>query len=118
MYESDETNKSKPKTEDNYYAGYYFSNNPYSSEEQLPGRRTDEELRKLISSRLKNIPRVDTSKVAVNVVDQVVSLTGSVKTFEDKRRVGEEAWKIEGVVKVLNELHVMEPSTAGPARRD
>jgi osmotically-inducible protein OsmY len=118
MYESDDTNKSKPHTADNYYAGYYFSNNPYSSEEQLPGKRTDEELRKLIFSKLKNIPRVDTSKVAVNVVDHVVSLTGSVKTFEDKRRVGEEAWKIEGVVKVLNELHVMEPSTAGPSRRD
>jgi osmotically-inducible protein OsmY len=97
---------------------FWISNNPYSSGEQLHGRRTDEELRKLISSKLKNIPRLDTSKVAVNVVDHVVSLTGSVKTFEDKRGVGEEAWKIEGVVKVLNGLRVIEPSTAGPTRRD
>jgi osmotically-inducible protein OsmY len=91
---------------------------PYTSKEELPGRKTDEELRTLVTSKLKNIPRIDTTKVIINVVDQIVSITGSVQTYEQKRRIGEEIWKIEGVVKVLNELHVTEPSTAGPARRD
>lgn len=122
MHDSNDTNTNSNNkhhhAEDNYYAGYYFSNNPYSSEEQLPGRRTDEELRTLILSQLKKIPDADASQVAVNVVDQIVSLTGSVKSYEDKRRVGEEIWKIEGVVRVLNELHVIEPTTAGPTRRD
>ena len=84
----------------------------------LPGRKTDEELRTLVASMLKRISQIDTSKVVINVVDQIVSITGSVQTYEQKRRIGEEIWKIEGVVKVLNELHVTEPSTAGPARRD
>jgi len=103
---------------DNKYAGYYFSNVPYTSEDQLAGRKSDKELRSLISSKLLNIPQVDTRKIIVNVVDQVVSLTGSVETYEQRRRIGEEIWKIDGVVKVLNELHVTEPTTAGPVHRD
>lgn len=87
---------------------------PYSSKEELPGRKTDEELRTLVASKLRKISKIDTSRVDINVVDQVVSITGSVETYEQKRRIGEEIWKIEGVVKVLNELHVIEPSTAGP----
>ena len=91
---------------------------PYTSKEEPPGRKTDEELRTLVSSKLKKISQIDTSKVVINVVDQIVSITGSVQTYEQRRRIGEEIWKIEGVVKVLNELHVTEPSTAGPTRRE
>jgi osmotically-inducible protein OsmY len=104
--------KAHPHAKDNYYAGYFFSNS------SLPGRKTDEELRSLVAEKLKSISHIDTSKVVINVVDQVVSITGSVQTYEHKRRIGEEIWKIEGVVKVVNELHVTEPSTAGPTRRD
>jgi osmotically-inducible protein OsmY len=64
------------------------------------------------------MPQIDTSRVAFNVVDQIVSITGSVQTYEQKRRIGEEIWKIEGVAKVLNELRVIEPSTAGQTRKD
>jgi hypothetical protein len=110
--------KEHPPAEDTYYAGYYFSNTPYSSEDSLPGRKTDEELRSLVAARLKSISHIDATNVVINVVDQVVSITGSVQTYEHKRRIAEEIWKIEGVVKVLNELHVTEPSTAGPTRRD
>ena len=98
---------------------YYWAGSiPVSSKEELPGRKTDEELRTLVASKLKSISQIETSKVVVNVVDQIVSIAGSVQTYEQKRRIGEEIWKIEGVVKVLNELHVTEPSTAGPARKD
>jgi osmotically-inducible protein OsmY len=110
--------KEHSHAKDNYYAGYYFSNTPYSSEDSLPGRKTDGELRSLVAARLKSISHIDTANVVINVVDQVVSITGSVQTYENKRRIGEEIWKIEGVVKVLNELHVTEPPTAGPTRRD
>ena len=104
-----------PPSKDNFY---WVDSFPVSSKEELPGRKTDEELRSLVAARLKSISHIDTSKVVINVVDQVVSITGSVQTYEHKRRIGEEIWKIEGVVKVLNELHVTEPSSVGPTRRD
>ena len=110
---SDDNDHSHAK--ENYY---WVSSFPFSSKEDLPGRKTDEELRRLVLSKLKSIPQVDTSRVAINIVDQIVSITGSVQTYEQKRRIGEEIWKIEGVVKVLNELRVTEPSTAGPTRKD
>lgn len=110
---SDDNDHSHAK--ENYY---WVSSFPFSSKEELPGRKTDEELGRLILSKLKSIPQIDTSRVAINVVDQIVSITGSVQTYEQKRRIGEEIWKIEGVAKVLNELRVIEPSTAGPTRKD
>lgn len=108
-------NNEHSNAKDSYYWAGSF---PVSSKEQLPGRKTDEELRTLVASKLKSISQIDTSKVVTNVVDQIISITGSVQTYEQKRRIGEEIWKIEGVVKVLNELHVTEPSTAGPTRRE
>ena len=111
---SDDDNE-HPHAKDSYYWAGSF---PVSSKEELPGRKTDEELRLLVAAKLKSISQIETSKVVVNVVDQIVSIAGSVQTYEQKRRIGEEIWKIEGVVKVLNELHVTEPSTAGPARKD
>lgn len=115
MLDSNNTDdKEHPHAKDNYYAGYYFSNTPYSSEGSLPGRKTDEELRSVVAARLRSITHIDTTKVVINVVDQVVSITGSVQTYEHKRRIAEDIWKIDGVVKVLNELHVTEPSTLGP----
>jgi osmotically-inducible protein OsmY len=109
---SDDDNK---HPHDSYYWAGSF---PVSSKEELPGRKSDEEVRNLVESKLKGISQIDTKKVVINVVDQIVSITGSVQTYEQKRRIGEEIWKLEGVVKVLNELHVTEPSTSGPARRD
>jgi hypothetical protein len=95
MLDSNNTDdKEHPPAEDNYYAGYYFSNTPYSSEDSLPGRKTDEELRLLVAEKLKSISHIDTTKVVINVVDQVVSITGSVQTYEHKRRIAEEIWKI------------------------
>jgi len=97
---------------------YYVDSIPVHTKDEIPGRKTDIELRELVASKLNSMSQVDTRNVAANVVDQIVSLTGSVPTYEQRRRIGEEIWKIEGVVRVLNDLHVTEPTTAGPARRD
>lgn len=97
---------------------YYVDSVPVHTKDEIPGRKTDKELRELVVSKLKAITQVNTSNVTASVVDQIVSLTGSVPTYEQKRRIGEEIWKIEGVVRVLNELHVTEPATAGPAHRE
>lgn len=96
---------------------YWVSSFPFSSKGELPGRKTDEELRRLVLSKLESIPQIDSSKVVINIVDQIVSITGSVRTYEQRRQIGEEIWKIDGVAKVVNELHVTEPSTAGPTRK-
>lgn len=112
---NDDDNNAHSHAKDSYYWAGSF---PVSSKEQLPGRKTDEELHTLVGSVLKSLAQIDTRNVGFSVVDQIVSITGSVQTYEQKRRIGEEIWKIDGVVKVLNELHVTDPSTAGPARRD
>jgi len=46
-----------------------------------------------------------------------VTLSGKVKTYEDRSLVGQTVWNTPGVVKVLNELDVIEPDTAGPKKR-
>jgi osmotically-inducible protein OsmY len=96
-----------------YYAGYYFSGNPYTSNEDLPGRKNDEELRDDVIRRLKRYYGSDLFEVDVHVVDSSVTLTGSVKTYKLKEEIGKQAWETKGVVKVLNELEVTDASTAG-----
>ena len=39
------------------YAGYYWGNDPYESYE-MPGRKTDEELKNIIIERLKKMRRL------------------------------------------------------------
>jgi len=46
----------------------------------------------------------------------IVVLTGHVKTYKERRLVSQEVWRTCGVVKVLNELQVSEPETAGPSK--
>jgi osmotically-inducible protein OsmY len=100
-----------------YYAGYYWGNNPYNSTEDLPGRKSDEELKNDITHNLKNNTNVDLSNVKVRVLyDSSVTLTGSVKTYKQKRLIGKQAWETRGVVKVLNDLEVTDSTTTGPRR--
>jgi hypothetical protein len=41
-------------------------------------------------------------------------LNGTVKTFQERRIIGEAIWKVPGVFKILNLLKVSNPKTAGP----
>ena len=114
MSESDRDEEEEHRKEPakDYYAGYYFGGNPYTSDEDLPGRKNDEELRDDVIRRLKRYYGSDLLGVDVHVVDSSVTLTGSVKTYKLKEDVGKKAWDTKGVVKVLNELEVTD-STAG-----
>ena len=114
MSESDRDEEEEPRKEPakDYYAGYYFGGNPYTSDEDLPGRKNDEELRDDVIRRLKRYYGSDLLGVDVHVVDSSVTLTGSVKTYKLKEDVGKKAWDTKGVVEVLNELEVTD-STAG-----
>jgi osmotically-inducible protein OsmY len=43
-------------------------------------------------------------------------LKGIVETYEERRLAGQAAWNVSGVSKVLNDLQVAKPETAGPGK--
>jgi len=108
--------KKEKRTEEeaskNYYSGYYWGNEPFSSAE-LPGRKSDEDLRNDV---IANLSGLGLSQVNVSVRNSVATLTGTVKTYNQRRNAGAEAWRTHGISEVLNELNVTEPETAGPSR--
>jgi osmotically-inducible protein OsmY len=56
------------------------------------------------------------SDMMLHVKDGMVILMGHVNTYEQRRSIGQLVWNISGVVKVLNDLQVTDPETAGPSR--
>jgi len=101
---------------EDYYAGYYWSNDPYESYD-LPGRKNDIEIKSGILERLRlNCGGIKLDSIVISVDNGIVILTGHVKTYRDRRLVGQEVWRTCGVAKVLNELQVTEPETAGPSK--
>jgi len=116
MREKEEEEPRKEPAKD-YYAGYVFGSHPYTNDE-LPGRKSDEQLKEdIISNIKKKLGSHPESNIRASVFDATVTLSGTVKTYEDRALAGQTAWNTPGVVKVLNELDVSEPDTAGPKRR-
>jgi osmotically-inducible protein OsmY len=112
----DEVQEPRKETAEDYYAGYYWGNEPYESYD-LPGRKADSELKSGILERLRlSRESVSLSSIVVSVEDGIVILTGHVKTYNERKLVGQEVWRTCGVVKVLNELQVTEPEPAGPRK--
>src|SRR5579884_449237 len=107
------TEEARKEQARDYYAGYYWGNDPYSSAE-MPGRKSDDELRNDILAKLSGSAL---SQIHVSVKNGVVTLTGSVKSYEQKRKAGAEAWRTSGIMEVLNDLQVTDPETAGPPHR-
>ena len=103
----------KKRTED-YYAGYYWGNHPYESNE-LPGRVNDTELKNSLLTHLRKNGMMS-SDITLDVKYGMVILTGHVNTYEHRRSIAQEVWNISGVVKVLNDLQVTNPETAGPSK--
>ena len=52
----------------------------------------------------------------LSVNSSTVILKGLVETYEERRLVGQAAWNVSGVSKVLNDLQVTKPETAGPRK--
>lgn len=96
-----------------YYSGYYWGMNPYSSSD-IPGKITDVELRNKIIERINTIDKIGISDIEISVVYGIVTLNGSVRTFQEKRIIAREIWGITGVFKVLNLLKASDPMSAGP----
>ena len=111
----DEEREPRKELAHDYYAGYYWGNEPYESYD-LPGRKSDSEIKSSILERLRaNCGGIDLHSIAISVDSGIVILTGHVKTYRERRVVGQEVWRT-CVVKVLNELQVTEPETAGPSK--
>jgi osmotically-inducible protein OsmY len=115
MASHDETQEPRREVAQDYYAGYYWANDPYESHD-LPGRRSDSELERSILERLHKTCSPLMDSIVISVRNGIVVLTGHVKTYNERRLVGQEVWLTCGVVKVLNELRVSEPGTAGPGK--
>jgi osmotically-inducible protein OsmY len=114
MADYDEGQEPRRELTQDYYAGYYWGNDPYQSYD-LPGRRSDNQLKTSIFERLETIGE-QLDSIVISVHNGIVVLTGHVKTYNERRFVGQEVWRTRGVVKVLNELRVSEPETAGPSK--
>jgi hypothetical protein len=52
MLECDERQEPRKEIAQDYYAGYYWGNDPYESY-QMPGRKSDSELKSSILERLR-----------------------------------------------------------------
>jgi osmotically-inducible protein OsmY len=115
MVEYDERQESRKEIAQDYYEGYYWGNEPYESYD-LPGRKSDGELKRSILERLRVNNGHELDNITISVHNGIVVLTGPVKTYRERRLIGQEVWRTSGVVKVLNELEVTEPETAGPSR--
>jgi hypothetical protein len=105
LYDMEEPREEPSK---DMYSGYYWGNDPYDSHE-MPGRKSDEELKNSIKERLRK-------GINISVNNETATITGHVKTYQEKRLIGEKVWNTPGVAKVLNNLEVTEPETAGPSR--
>jgi hypothetical protein len=99
-----------------YYAGYYWPNDPYELYD-LPGRTSDSELKRSIFERIQTSGGdLQLDSIVISAHNGIVVLTGHVKTYNEQRLVEQEVWRTRGVVKVFNELQVNEPETAGPSK--
>lgn len=86
---------------------------PYGSS-GLEGKITDVELRDKIIEKINTMHKIEIYDMKISVQYGVVTVNGSVRTFQEKRIVAEEIWRIIGVLKVLILLKVTDPMTAGP----
>ena len=113
--EKEEEEEPRKEPAEDYYSGYYWGNNPYDSS-QVPGRKSDDEIKSDIKENLRKNNKINSSQIEVQVNNFSVILKGFVKTYEERRLAGQEAWNASGVAKVFNDLQVIEPETAGPGR--
>ena len=104
-------NDDNERVEEDYYAGYYWGRNPYDSE-YISTEKTDDRLKKKVLQKLQIYP----DAIIVLVHSGLVLLEGTIRTYEERRRIGRIVWNTPGVAKVLNQLSVSDPETVGPAK--
>jgi osmotically-inducible protein OsmY len=87
-------------------AGWQRQDRGYAGRGPRGYRRGDERIREDVCDRLTDDPRVDASDVEVQVANAEVTLSGSVRTREEKRFAEDLIERITGVREVNNNLKV------------
>ena len=72
----------------------------------MPAAETDSQLASWVKDALSHDQRVDAGKLKVDAKDGLVSLAGHVPTMAARRFAILEAEKIDGVVAVIDDMHV------------
>ena len=67
----------------------------------------DESLKQHLNRALARNPKIDHTKVSVEVIDGVVYLGGFVSTAAEKRLAEHEAWATPGVRDIINKIEVL-----------
>lgn len=81
---------------------------PYSWEKvSMATLRSDAEVRQDVTDALICDIRIDATKITIGVVHNVVTLSGIVSSYYEKRTAGDLVRRIKGVRDVVNELRVM-----------
>ena len=84
--------------ENRYYYEWY--------EMDMPGERSDMEIKQDLLDRLRSGPYEDQYDLDVDVTKAVVVLTGTAGSIVAKRAAGDDAWDTPGVVDVSNQIVV------------
>jgi osmotically-inducible protein OsmY len=71
--------------------------------------RTDEDVKRDVGNELKWDSDIDSSYLGVAVKDGVVTLSGFVRSFRQKRKAEEDATRVDGVKGVANDVEVRLP---------
>ncbi|HLH72277.1 MAG TPA: BON domain-containing protein [Chloroflexota bacterium] len=71
-----------------------------------PTKRSDAEIEADVRRALDTDPNINAARITVSVVDGVVYLRGSVPTYYQIDEASDDAWRVPGVVDVVNELTV------------
>src|SRR3984893_3542609 len=71
--------------------------------------RSDFTLKRDVEDELRSDPDIDSTDIAVAVKDGVVTLTGFVRSFRQKRKAEEDVKHVAGVVGVPNNIEVRLP---------
>lgn len=72
--------------------------------------RNDSDIRRDVENELRFDPDIDPADIAATVKDQVVSLTGYVRSFSQKWQAERDAKRVIGVSGIANDLEVRLPS--------
>lgn len=72
--------------------------------------RSDSEIKRDVEDELRWDPDIDPTDIAVSVKNGVVTLTGFVKSYNDKWEAERDAKRVAGVLGVANDLEVRLPS--------